>query len=209
VSAAIDRTFRYQHSSELLLSPLHVDRLNEGGIGWRPRDISTDSGCRRLGDKIFVGLPRTRELGMFASRFGDGFDKEGDRFDTRVFHSYRPCVVRRACACRSKRRLPKKCISIWLPLVLSARLAGWLRAYTKWRNEDIRKRPAGPIDVAATRLRPQKRALDDVLSARDPARLAPATIPPLQSSCTYAGEFACRIFRGDGSRITGRHNASA
>jgi hypothetical protein len=67
----------------------------------------------------------------------------------------------------------------------------------------------GPIDVAATRLRPQKRALDDVLSARDPARLAPATIPPLQSSCTYAREFACRIFRGDRSRITGRHNASA
>jgi len=28
---------------------------------------------------------------MFASRFGDGFDNEEDRFDTRVFHSYRLC----------------------------------------------------------------------------------------------------------------------
>jgi len=37
------------------------------------------------------GASRTRELGMFASRFGDGFDNEEDRFDTRVFHSYRLC----------------------------------------------------------------------------------------------------------------------
>ena len=62
----------------------------------------------------------------------------------------------------------------------------------------------GPIDVAATRLRPQVRALDDVLTARDPARLAPVTIPPAQSSRGYARESACRIFRGDRSRITAR-----
>jgi len=67
----------------------------------------------------------------------------------------------------------------------------------------------GPIDVAATRLRPQVRALDDVLTARDPARLAPVTIPPAQSSRGYARESACRIFRGDRSRITARPNDSA
>jgi hypothetical protein len=120
-------------------------------------------------------------------------------------------VVRRACACRSKRRLPKKCISIWptASFVSSAcRMVTSLYDQAGGMKTSGSGRP-GPIDVAATRLRPQKRALDDVLSARDPARLAPATIPPLQSSCTYAREFACRIFRGDGSRITGRHNASA
>ena len=100
-------------------------------------------------------------------------------------------------------------------------------AMQTWRESSLRREPdvpgdllraifgnvtepyPGPIDVAATRLRPQVRALDDVLTARDPARLAPVTIPPAQSSRGYARESACRIFRGDRSRITARPNHSA
>src|SRR5208283_2279909 len=73
-----------------------------------------------------------------------------------------------------------------------------------WRLEEGSDCLAGQAEICCHERLSRNIALTIVMSLR-----ATATIPPLQSSCACARESACRISRGDRSRITGRHNASA
>ena len=64
--------------------------------------------------KIFAGLPRTRELGMLASRFRRRVCQDKETGSIRgCFVCSGPAVICRARACRSKRRRAKTRISIW------------------------------------------------------------------------------------------------